>query len=68
MMSAFRSADPLGPRMDPWQAVGESIWVQKAKRRVFVTNPASDVNFDRFNPLGDPCEDASQLYYGTSGD
>jgi len=47
MMSVFRSADPLGPRMDPWHS--ESMWVQNGKRRVLVTNPAADVNFDRFN-------------------
>jgi hypothetical protein len=68
MMSAFHSADPLGPRMDPWQPVGESIWVQKVKRRVYVTNPAADVNFDPFNPFGDPCEELSQLYYAMSRD
>jgi len=49
MMSVFRSADPLGSRMDPWHPVGESMWVQNGKKRVLVTNPAADVNFDRFN-------------------
>jgi hypothetical protein len=49
MMSAFRSADPPGPRMDPWHPVGESMWGQNGKKRVLVTNPAADVNFDRFN-------------------
>jgi hypothetical protein len=49
MMSAFRSADPPVPRMDPWHLVGESMWVQNVKRRVLVTNPTADVNFDRFN-------------------
>jgi len=57
MMSAFRSADPPGPRMDPWHPVGESMWVQNVKRRVLVTNPAADVNFGRFNPFGDLRED-----------
>jgi len=49
MMSVFRSADPLGPRMAPWHPFGESIWVQNGKKRVLVANPAADVNFDRFN-------------------
>jgi len=57
MMSAFRSTDPLGPRMDPWHPVGESRGVQNVKKRVLVTNPAADVNFDRFNPFGNPRED-----------
>jgi len=48
MMSVFRSADPLGPRMDPWHPVSESMWVQNGKRRVLVANPAADVNFDQF--------------------
>jgi len=49
MMSVFRSADPLGPRMDPWHPVSESMWVQNGKKRVLVANPAADVNFHRFN-------------------
>jgi len=49
MMSALRSADPLGPRMDPWHPVGEAMGVQNVKKRVLVTNPAADVNFDRSN-------------------
>jgi len=49
MMSAFRSADPPGPRMGPWHLVGESMSVLSRKGRVLVTNPAADVNSDRFD-------------------
>jgi hypothetical protein len=49
MMSIFRPADPPGPRMGSWQPVGESMWGQNGKKRVLVTNPAADVNFDQFN-------------------
>jgi hypothetical protein len=49
MTSDFRSADPPGPRRGPRRPVGESMWVLSLKGRVYVTNPAVDVNFDRFN-------------------
>ena len=35
--------------MDPWHPVGEAMGVQNVKKRVLVTNPAADVNFERFN-------------------